>query len=418
MSANPVIESGTQQQSDRLLWLAGGVVVALGVTWLLISQPWSSSTVSDAPSVPAAVQTTPDIAPAGAPVVAPTSAASVPPQPELGSSLNNPLRMAQLAYDAGMLIEPEDYSAWTLFARVLEEEPGNGIAQEGLQKVAADLVQRGTVALEQGRYADVSATVDRVLGKLPEHSGANELAARLEALQPKAPEPVAAPEPEAARAAVAEPAAPAVAEPRPEPKVDPVVVAHEAFERALRDNRVLTPADDSARHYVGIMIQAQPSHELTRKDQDLLVTELLARSSQALEALDTEGARAWIDAAEPIAADQAPIVAARDAWLQRLIAMESAKPLPASALTVRTYVPPNYPRAAATRGTEGWVDLEFTVAADGSTRDVTVADASHERTFREEAIAAVAQWRFEPRVFMDRPIDQRTYTRVRFLLAE
>jgi hypothetical protein len=31
-------------------------------------------------------------------------------------------------------------------------------------------------------------------------------------------------------------------------------------------------------------------------------------------------------------------------------------------------------------------------------------------------MAAVSQWRFEPRVFMDRPIDQQTYTRVRFVL--
>ena len=50
----------------------------------------------------------------------------------------------------------------------------------------------------------------------------------------------------------------------------------------------------------------------------------------------------------------------------------------------------------------------------GSTRDISVADSSHERLFKSEAMAAVAQWRFEPRIFMDRAIDQRAHTRIRF----
>jgi len=29
-------------------------------------------------------------------------------------------------------------------------------------------------------------------------------------------------------------------------------------------------------------------------------------------------------------------------------------------------------------------------------------------------VAAVEQWKFEPRVFMNRPIAQRSYTRIRF----
>jgi TonB family protein len=109
---------------------------------------------------------------------------------------------------------------------------------------------------------------------------------------------------------------------------------------------------------------------------------------------------------------------ARLALTDRLIAMESAKTLPASALTVINYVAPLYPRFAATREVEGWVDLEFTVGRNGATQDIRVADASHERYFRDEAITAVQQWRFEPRIFMDQPIEQKTFTRVRFVLAE
>jgi TonB family protein len=399
--------SSTEQQNDRLLWLAGAVLGAMGVTWLVISQPWSSD------SAPALATPTAPPAVAAPPVAdASVELASADTAPVLSTNLDNPLRMAELAYEAGMLIEPEDYSAWTLFASVLRQEPDNAAARAGLEKVAADLVQRSSVALEQARYDDASAMLDRILGPLPEHAGAVDLRARLEALRPK-PAPPPEPEPERV-AAVAPPPAPV----REEPKVDPVVVAHAGFESSLAANRILTPPNDNARHYVELMIAAAPNHAQTRADRDLLVTELLARSAQSLEALDTDGARAWIDAAEPIANDAAQIAAARNAWTDRIIAMETAKPLPASALKFTTYVPPKFPDTAVSRGIEGWVDVEFTVSANGSTRDISAADGSHDRMFRAEALEAVAQWRFEPRIFMDRPIDQRAHTRVRFVFND
>jgi TonB family protein len=406
MSVNPTSPSNTEQQNDRLLWLAAAVLGAMGITWLVISQPWASDS-TPAPATASVATAAPPV-PNGS--VALTS--ELDAEPVLSTNLDNPLRMAELAYEAGMLIEPEDYSAWTLFAGVLAQEPENAAARAGLEKVAADLVQRGGVALEQGRYDDATAMVDRILGTLPEHSGAVELQARLEELKPE-PEPPPEPEPE--RVAVVAPPPPPV---REEPKVDPVVVAHAGFESALAANRILTPPNDNARHYVELMIAADPSHAQTRADRDLLVTELLARSAQSLEALDTDGARAWIDAAEPVAANPAQITAARNALTDGIIAMETAKPLPASALKLVNYIPPVFPRTAAERGIEGWVDVEFTVSANGSTRDISVADSSHERMFREEAMNAVAQWTFEPRIFMERPIDQRTHTRVRFVFSD
>jgi TonB family protein len=396
----------SEKQSDRLLWLAAAAVAGMAVMWLVISQPWSSGVSEPAAiEVPAAALATPRPAAIESEVV---PGETTP----LRSGLDDPLRMAQLAYDAGMLTEPEDYSAWTLFAGVLVQDPGNVIALEGLNQVAADLLQRGAVALEQGRYDDARSTVDRILGAMPDHEGATALALRLEDAAPE-PEPEPVVEPETVRVVVA---APRPAPEREEPRVDPVVVAHDAFERAMRENRLLTPANDNARLHVRRMLDENSAHELAIQDRDLLVTELLARSTQALEALDPDAARTWIDEAQRIAADQAPIAAARTSLTERLIAMESAKPLPASALTVVDYVAPEYPRNAAMRGVQGWVDVEFTVASDGSTRNIAVADASHDRYFRDEAMAAVSQWRFEPRVFMDRPIDQKSYTRVRFVL--
>jgi TonB family protein len=79
-------------------------------------------------------------------------------------------------------------------------------------------------------------------------------------------------------------------------------------------------------------------------------------------------------------------------------------------------VAPEFPQRASERNITGWVDVEFTVGTDGKTRNIVVTDASHETMFRREAMAAVEKWQFEPRVFMGRPIEQTSYTRIRFVL--
>ena len=97
-----------------------------------------------------------------------------------------------------------------------------------------------------------------------------------------------------------------------------------------------------------------------------------------------------------------------------LIEAESMKPYPASQLEIVDYVAPRYPMRAFNRNLEGWVDVEFFVTTDGTTRDVVVTDASHESFFRDQAVAAVERWQFEPRIFLGQPIEQRAYTRIRF----
>lgn len=55
-----------------------------------------------------------------------------------------------------------------------------------------------------------------------------------------------------------------------------------------------------------------------------------------------------------------------------------------------------YPLRALDRNLEGWVELAFTISADGSTRDVTVLASAPPRIFDTAAATAVAKWRYEP----------------------
>lgn len=61
-------------------------------------------------------------------------------------------------------------------------------------------------------------------------------------------------------------------------------------------------------------------------------------------------------------------------------------------------VPPQYPAAAAERGIEGWVKVQFSVTATGSVRDAVVVASEPGTVFDAAAIAAVARWRYNPRV--------------------
>lgn len=66
-------------------------------------------------------------------------------------------------------------------------------------------------------------------------------------------------------------------------------------------------------------------------------------------------------------------------------------------------VAPEYPRAAANRGIEGFVTVEFTVTTTGSTRNVVVVDAVKKdgtptSVFDRAAIQAAEKFKYQPRV--------------------
>lgn len=82
-------------------------------------------------------------------------------------------------------------------------------------------------------------------------------------------------------------------------------------------------------------------------------------------------------------------------------------------------IEPRYPRKAAMEGLEGWVRFEFTVAADGTPKDVKVIDAKPKRIFDRDARKAIYKWKFKPKVIDGKAVEQpgMRYT-MEFKLAE
>jgi protein TonB len=77
---------------------------------------------------------------------------------------------------------------------------------------------------------------------------------------------------------------------------------------------------------------------------------------------------------------------------------------------------PMYPREAALAGTEGWVEVEFTITETGTVKDPLVVDSQPARLFNREAIRAILKWKFKPRVIDGVAVERRATQTINFTL--
>lgn len=91
----------------------------------------------------------------------------------------------------------------------------------------------------------------------------------------------------------------------------------------------------------------------------------------------------------------------------------STKVYSISELDVVRQAAPEYPRAAARSGFDGWVDLQFTVTPTGGVSDIEVLDSSS-RVFHREALVAMQNWQFKPVMENGSPAPVRAQVRFTF----
>ena len=119
---------------------------------------------------------------------------------------------------------------------------------------------------------------------------------------------------------------------------------------------------------------------------------------QAAEQLAAQQRQAEQDAAaraeaERVAAEQR---AAEQRAAQQRQTQQAATPAAAPTLRPLSTPAPRYPAEALRAAQSGEVQVEFTVAPDGSVSDARVVRSDPPRIFDREAVAAVRRWRFEP----------------------
>ncbi|MEM8983480.1 MAG: energy transducer TonB [Pseudomonadota bacterium] len=159
-----------------------------------------------------------------------------------------------------------------------------------------------------------------------------------------------------------------------------------------------------------------PESEAVSESRTLLLSAVEARVEQQLAADDTRGAAGSIAAIESLPGADTVVPAMRSALGVAEKRVAGATLLPASQLEIVEVVQPQYPSKARRRDIEGWVDVEFTVKADGRTGDIVVVRTDKNDIFNRSAIQAVSQWQFKPRMFRGEAIDQRVFTRIGYRL--
>jgi TonB family protein len=184
----------------------------------------------------------------------------------------------------------------------------------------------------------------------------------------------------------------------------------------IAQGRLLSPPADSARHYADLLRAADPGYAGLAETEALLAARLLEQAGRMTRDGRFPEAEALLAAAGSGAGDPG-LVAARDALAAARERADAAREiLPEGAMTRIAGQPAAYPARALERGIQGWVEVGFTVATDGSTRDATVLAAEPAGVFEQAVLEAIAGWRYEPRIVAGSPLDQRVRTRVRFEL--
>ncbi|MDH3768026.1 MAG: TonB family protein [Gammaproteobacteria bacterium] len=79
---------------------------------------------------------------------------------------------------------------------------------------------------------------------------------------------------------------------------------------------------------------------------------------------------------------------------------------------------PRYPRTAAAREIEGWVEVIFVVSGDGRVRNVRVLDASPRGVFEDAAVHAMSRWLYAPYYVKDEAVAREATQMFRFRLDD
>lgn len=189
-----------------------------------------------------------------------------------------------------------------------------------------------------------------------------------------------------------------------------------AAARALETGRLL--GTDSAWALYGSVLEQRPDHAGAQGGVAEVRKAMLARLNEAISAERFDSAVALAQQAEELGVAPADLRTAKEelAYRQHLAAMREGRfgpPMLVSEMELLSEQAPVYPRQAITRNLEGWVDLEFTVTAEGRVDEVVVLDASA-AMFHAPSVEAIESYRFAPHRLHGRPVPVRAALRFNY----
>ncbi len=303
------------------------------------------------------------------------------------------LALAGQRLDEGALTSPANDNARYYYQLALSNDPGNAAAQTGLSVVASKIVLQAREEIDGGRFSTAEALLAEARQLDPQSA---ELAASTKALA-EARQRV---EQDRLRA---ERERRAAAERREAEKR-----AEEERQAAAREAERQRVADAAA----AAAAAAATAADATAESPDAAVAaEPVAEEAEApAPAGEAEDPPPAEEAEGPPPAEEVQQAAAEP------VPVRQQSPVAVSTLKRTKYVAPRYPRSAERRNISGWVDVVFTVQADGSVTDVEVIGSEPGDTFVDSATKAVAKWEFEPVVEDGQIVEKRAGVRMMFAI--
>ena len=359
------------------------------------------------------------------------------------------LDAAGVALSQGRLIEPPGRNAFELYRAVLARHPGDPIATRGIERIADQFVIEAEHALADLDLPGLAGTLDALRSVQPDHPRLADFTARLARERNRR---------------TAAPRTPTVTDVTAGRTLDITAARSDAgrvqsFVQLASERMAsghLVGGADSAHAYLFAGRRLDPADPGIRQGIQLLGALLENNARRELAAGRLDAASTWAHDAIALNHDRAALARLRsDLQAARFATLREYQPLlpaggpagatpaaistvvlqpvvtpreptaappptvvPESQLQRRRFRSPDYPERAVVQRLEGWIDIEFTVARDGTTREPRILAAEPAGVFDRATLDALARWRYEPVNIAGVPADQRVAMRLRFELAD
>jgi TonB family protein len=283
------------------------------------------------------------------------------------------------------LIDPEHDSARFYIKEVLRLDPGNASAREAEKALAMRLLAEAHSAIDRRDFVHASVWLEAATG--------------------------------IAATANIESAEALLAAARREADADAWAQLLKNANERLQQDRLIEPANDNAKYYLLTLRGLDPGNAgLAAATQDL-GNRLAAKARRAMTLEQYDAAQSWLEEAATLGFASAETnslrheldtATARQQFMANFVA--------AGDLALVKSVKPVYPDKANLNKIQGWVELDFTVAENGSVKDIAVHATSPPGVFEAAAIKALSQWRYKPILRDAKAVAQRARIRIRFAL--
>jgi protein TonB len=326
------------------------------------------------------------------------------------------LSTAKSAFELGSYVDPPQLSAAHFYAAVLELDPKNVQAKQGLDAVADQLINNSKGLIIAGDLLRAQSALDNVRRLQPTHPELAEVTASLLKARETERLTINAAQIKTGQVAVnfnlgnsnlgsvatmtssASLAAPAVQKPS-------AIVKAEAPVKKAPVTTQVTGATVATASLTSLPTNASRSVEPV---QDETVVGAAPKVAAVPMAAAIEAASPSIAAPINTAPASSPI-SVGPASISG-IARASVPIFSNSELKLINYVPPVYPDKERVESRGGWVDVHFLVTSDGSVINPRIEKGTLGYKFRGAAIAAVNKWKFSPApggVKSDQPVTIR-----------